>query len=76
MSLKGLFNVFRMHIQSMFDEVSKETLREGVSPLWKHGMTTFIDSKLAEYFKYQEEIQCIINETKSQDSVGLTRHHE
>ncbi|KAK2738209.1 hypothetical protein FQN55_000623 [Onygenales sp. PD_40] len=58
---KGLFNVFRAHIQTMFDEVPKETLREGVSPFWKRGMTSFVNSKLDDYTRYQEEVQDFFN---------------
>lgn len=62
MAPKGLFNVFRMHIQSMFDEVPKETLREGISPFWKRGMASFIDSKMNGYARYQEEIRAFFKE--------------
>ncbi|PGH10647.1 hypothetical protein AJ79_05361 [Helicocarpus griseus UAMH5409] len=57
MSPKGLFNVFRMHIQSVFDAVPKETLRDGVSPFWRPGMASFINSKMDEYTQYQHEIR-------------------
>ncbi|PGH13212.1 hypothetical protein AJ79_03770 [Helicocarpus griseus UAMH5409] len=46
---KGLFIVFKGHIQSMFDEVPRDLLREGISPFWAPRMTCFLDSKLSGY---------------------------
>ncbi|KKZ63886.1 hypothetical protein EMCG_01839 [[Emmonsia] crescens] len=58
---KGLFNLFRMHLEPMFDKAPKAVIREGVSPFWKPGMTSFVNSKVDEHTRYLEEVRDIIN---------------
>ncbi|KMP09532.1 hypothetical protein CIRG_09702 [Coccidioides immitis RMSCC 2394] len=56
---KGLFNLFRTHLQPFFDEVPKESLRAAVSPYWTPGMTSnssIVESKLRDYANYRKDV--------------------
>ncbi|WEW57643.1 hypothetical protein PRK78_003110 [Emydomyces testavorans] len=62
---KGLFNLFRTHLQPLFDIPSKDTVRAAVSSFWTPGMTGFVDMKQKEYAQYQQEVCDIFNSRKS-----------
>ncbi|KAK2763188.1 hypothetical protein FQN54_009824 [Arachnomyces sp. PD_36] len=64
-SPKGLFNIFRAHLEPMFDKVPKDTLREGISPFWTPGMTSFVDFKLNGYTRYLQEVHDVFNSNQS-----------
>ncbi|OJD09884.1 hypothetical protein AJ78_08879 [Emergomyces pasteurianus Ep9510] len=62
---KGLFNLFRTHLEPLYDRVSKESLCTAVSPFWIPGMTPFVNSKLEEFTQYRQEVRDIFNSGKS-----------
>lgn len=58
---KGLFNLFRKHLQPFFDDIAKETLCEAISPFWTPGMASFVDLKLKEYANYHKDVHNIFD---------------
>ncbi|OAX81743.1 hypothetical protein ACJ72_03913 [Emergomyces africanus] len=46
---KGMFNLFRSHLETFYDEVAEESLFAAISPFWISGMTSFVNSKLEKY---------------------------
>ncbi|KKZ60961.1 hypothetical protein EMCG_04384 [[Emmonsia] crescens] len=62
---KGLFNLFRTHLEPLYDKVSKESLCASVSPFWTPRMTPFVNSKLEEFTQYRQEVRDIFNSGKS-----------
>ncbi|TPX26457.1 hypothetical protein DIZ76_011919 [Coccidioides immitis] len=64
-SPKGLFNLFRRHLQAQFDEVSGNVLCAGVSPFWTPGMTSFVQSKLDNHTQYLQELVGVFTSEKS-----------
>ncbi|EEP82907.1 predicted protein [Uncinocarpus reesii 1704] len=64
-SPKGLFNVSRQHLHSMFDKVSRGTLIDAISPFWTPGMACFVKSKLDKYNQYLQDVFDIFNSEKS-----------
>ncbi|PGH16208.1 hypothetical protein AJ79_01977 [Helicocarpus griseus UAMH5409] len=54
---KGLFNAFRTHLEPLFDNVPREISREVISPFWKSEMSSFVDSKMDEFARYQDEVR-------------------
>ncbi|KMU75971.1 hypothetical protein CISG_05456 [Coccidioides immitis RMSCC 3703] len=64
-SPKGLFNLFRRHLQARFDEVSGNVLCAGVSPFWTPGMTSFVQSKLDNHTQYLQELVGVFTSEKS-----------
>lgn len=61
---KGLFNVFRRHIQNSFEKVPFETLIAGVSTFWTQKMSFFVGLKLEELNHYKKELRDIFNDDK------------
>ncbi|QSS55177.1 hypothetical protein I7I53_02987 [Histoplasma capsulatum var. duboisii H88] len=62
---KGLFNLFRTHLEPFYDKVPKESLCAAVSPFWTPGMTSFVNLKLKEFTQYRQEVRDIFNSGKS-----------
>lgn len=64
-SPKGLFNIFRTHLQPQFDKVSSNVLHAGVSSFWTPKMASFIQTKLDDHTQYLKEVADIFNSEKS-----------
>ncbi|PGH32008.1 hypothetical protein GX50_05202 [[Emmonsia] crescens] len=62
---RGLFNIFRTHLEPFYEEVSKESLCAAVSPFWTSGMTSFVNLKLKGFTQYRQEVRNIFNSGKS-----------
>ena len=62
---KGLFNLFRTHLEPFYDKALKGTLAAAISPFWTPGMTSFLDSKLKEFAQYRQEVRDIFNSKDS-----------
>ncbi|EDN05885.1 predicted protein [Histoplasma mississippiense (nom. inval.)] len=62
---KGLFNLFRTHLEPFYDKVPKESLCAAESPFWTPGMTSFVNLKLKEFTQYRQEVRDIFNSGKS-----------
>lgn len=62
---KGLFNIFRTHLETFYDKVSKDSLRTAISPFWAPEMTSFVNSKLDEFTQYRQEVGDIFKSEKS-----------
>ncbi|KAJ9365557.1 hypothetical protein C8Q69DRAFT_293717 [Paecilomyces variotii] len=65
-SPKGLFNLFRDQLQSLYEEPPpKVSLCAAVSPFWTPGMSSFVSSKLKDFAQYIQEVRDIFNSDKS-----------
>ncbi|PGH14788.1 hypothetical protein AJ79_02804 [Helicocarpus griseus UAMH5409] len=63
---KGLFNLFRTHIEPLHDSnVPKESVRNAVSAFWTPGVTSFVGQKLQDFAQYRQEVRDIFNSKKS-----------
>lgn len=61
---KGLFNIFRTHLESLYGRVPEESLG-AVSAFWRIGMGSFVGLKLKELAQYRQEVHDIFNSEKS-----------
>lgn len=62
---KGLFNIFRTHLQVLYDKVSKDDIRIAISPFWTPGMASFVSYKLERYAHYRQEVRDIFNNERT-----------
>ncbi|PGH01311.1 hypothetical protein AJ79_07948 [Helicocarpus griseus UAMH5409] len=62
---KGLFNIFRDHLQPRYDTVSKEILLETVSTFLAPDMTSFVNSKLEGHAQYRQQVREIFHGKES-----------
>jgi hypothetical protein len=62
---KGLFNLFRTHLEPLYDKAPKGSLIGAVSPFWTFKISSFVDLKLKKFAQYHQEVQDILNSKKS-----------
>ncbi|KAL4954293.1 hypothetical protein BDW69DRAFT_205332 [Aspergillus filifer] len=62
---KGLFNLWREQLQPLYDEESKDSLCEAVSPFWAPGMRSFMNMKLKDFADYIQQVRHISNSPES-----------
>ncbi|KAK2808553.1 hypothetical protein FQN50_004585 [Emmonsiellopsis sp. PD_5] len=62
---KGLFNLFRTHLEPLYDKTPAGTLGAALSPFWTPGMSLFLDAKQKEFAQYLQEVRDIFNSKES-----------
>lgn len=68
---KGLFNLFRTHLQTCYDELPDNDLHDSLrvppSRFWTPRMNDFLRGKRRELAQYQQEVRRIFNSRASGD---------